>query len=68
MKIAVAAMGNSVAGHFGHCENFIFFDTEDGKLQTIREWTTLLFLKILSPILVIVQAFCRISWQTMGLR
>ena len=31
MKIAVAAMGNSVAGHFGHCENFIFFDTEDGK-------------------------------------
>ena len=32
MKIAVAAMGNSVAGHFGHCENFIFFDTEDGKI------------------------------------
>ena len=54
MKIAVAAMGNSVAGHFGHCENFIFFDTEDGK--------------IMSPILVIVQAFCRTSWQTMGLR
>lgn len=30
MKIAVAAMGNTVAGHFGHCENFIFFDTADG--------------------------------------
>ena len=26
MKIAVAAMGKTVAGHFGHCENFIFFD------------------------------------------
>lgn len=32
MKIAVAAMGHTVAGHFGHCENFIFFDTEDGKI------------------------------------
>ena len=32
MKIAVAAMGNSVAGHFGHCENFIFFDVEDNKI------------------------------------
>ncbi len=33
MKIAaVAAMGNTVAGHFGHCENFIFFDTENGKI------------------------------------
>ena len=30
MKIAVAAMGKNVAGHFGHCENFIFFDTADG--------------------------------------
>ena len=32
MKIAVAAMGNTVAGHFGHCENFIFFDAEEGKI------------------------------------
>ncbi|MGN0158758.1 MAG: NifB/NifX family molybdenum-iron cluster-binding protein [Brotaphodocola sp.] len=32
MKIAVAATGNLVAGHFGHCENFIFFDTADGKI------------------------------------
>lgn len=32
MKIVVASMGNEVAGHFGHCENFIFFDTEDGKI------------------------------------
>ena len=32
MKIAVAAMGTTVAGHFGHCEDFIFFDTADGKI------------------------------------
>ncbi len=32
MKIAVAAMGTAVAGHFGHCENFIFFDTQDGQI------------------------------------
>ena len=32
LRISVAAMGNTVAGHFGHCENFIFFDTEDGKI------------------------------------
>lgn len=32
MRIAVAAMGNTVAGHFGHCENFIFFDTENNQI------------------------------------
>lgn len=32
MKIAAAAMGTEVARHFGHCENFIIFDTEDGKI------------------------------------
>ncbi len=32
MKIAVAAMGKTVAGHFGHCENFIFFDTDDHQI------------------------------------
>lgn len=36
MKIAVAAMGTQVAGHFGHCENFIFFDTADGKILTAQ--------------------------------
>ena len=30
MKIAVAANGHTVAGHFGHCETFILFDTENG--------------------------------------
>jgi len=28
MKIAVASMGNTVAAHFGHCENFNIYDTE----------------------------------------
>jgi predicted Fe-Mo cluster-binding NifX family protein len=32
MKISVAAMGKNVAGHFGHCESFILFDTADGKI------------------------------------
>lgn len=34
MKIAVAAMRNTVAGHFGHCENFLFFETADGKITS----------------------------------
>lgn len=33
MKISVAAMGKTVAGHFGHCENFILFDTENGEIK-----------------------------------
>lgn len=32
MKIAVASMNDLVAGHFGHCENFIIFEVEEGKL------------------------------------
>jgi len=32
MKIAVAAMGKDVAEHFGHCEQFLFFDTENGAI------------------------------------
>ena len=32
MRIAVAAMGHDVAGHFGHCENFILFDAENGQV------------------------------------
>lgn len=36
MKIAVAAMGTQVAGHFGHCENFIFFETADGKITSVN--------------------------------
>ncbi len=36
MKIVVAAMGTTVAGHFGHCENFIFFDTADGAITSVE--------------------------------
>ena len=32
MRIAVAAMGHNVAQHFGHCQTFILFDTENGKI------------------------------------
>ena len=31
-RIAVAAEGKMVTGHFGHCENFNLYDTEDGKI------------------------------------
>ncbi len=31
-KIAVASEQKMVTGHFGHCENFMIFDTEDGKI------------------------------------
>jgi predicted Fe-Mo cluster-binding NifX family protein len=32
LKIAVAAEGANVTGHFGHCESFLLFDTESGKI------------------------------------
>ncbi len=32
MKIAVASEKTIVAGHFGHCENFNIYDTENGKI------------------------------------
>lgn len=34
MKIAVACMGNMVAGHFGHCQNFMIFETEGTKITS----------------------------------
>ncbi|MDD3336662.1 MAG: NifB/NifX family molybdenum-iron cluster-binding protein [Eubacteriales bacterium] len=34
MKIAVACNENQVYGHFGHCESFCIFDTENGKILT----------------------------------
>ena len=37
MKIAVASMGKEVAGHFGHCENFNIYDTENGAIQKDRD-------------------------------
>jgi len=32
MKIAVASEGRNVTEHFGHCENFNIYDTENGKI------------------------------------
>lgn len=32
MKIAVAATDNKVTGHFGHCETFIIYEGENGKI------------------------------------
>lgn len=32
MKIAVASEGKMVTEHFGHCEGFTIFDTEEGKI------------------------------------
>lgn len=32
MKIAVASDKGQVTGHFGHCETFEIFDSEDGKI------------------------------------
>lgn len=29
MKIAVAGMGQTIAGHFGHCENFLIYEVEN---------------------------------------
>ena len=32
MRIAIASEKDRVTEHFGHCENFNIFDTEDGKI------------------------------------
>lgn len=32
MKIAVACTGSEVTGHFGHCEAFRLYDTENGAI------------------------------------
>ena len=32
MKIAVASEGTQVGGHFGHCENFLIYETENGQI------------------------------------
>lgn len=36
MKIAVASKGNTIWGHFGHCENFNIFDIKDGEIQSVK--------------------------------
>jgi len=32
MKIAVSCNGNQIWAHFGHCENFMIYDAENGKI------------------------------------
>ena len=32
MKIAVSCNGSNIWAHFGHCENFMMFDVEGGKI------------------------------------
>ncbi|MCR5665206.1 MAG: NifB/NifX family molybdenum-iron cluster-binding protein [Eubacterium sp.] len=32
MKIAVSCNGNQIWAHFGHCENFMIYDEEGGKI------------------------------------
>lgn len=32
MRIAVAVTGKMIAGHFGHCDEFMFFDVENGSI------------------------------------
>lgn len=36
-KIAVASEGKLVTEHFGHCSNFLLFDTEDGKIVGVED-------------------------------
>ncbi|NCC67762.1 MAG: dinitrogenase iron-molybdenum cofactor [Clostridia bacterium] len=36
MKIAVASMGKTVTEHFGHCENFTIFETENNSIKTVK--------------------------------
>lgn len=37
MKIAVASEGNTVTRHFGHCENFNIYDTENKEITKMEE-------------------------------
>ncbi len=34
MKIAVASMANTVAEHFGHCENFNIYESSNGSVAS----------------------------------
>lgn len=32
MKVALPVVGGQLSAHFGHCENFTFFNVDDGKI------------------------------------
>jgi predicted Fe-Mo cluster-binding NifX family protein len=36
MKIAVASMGKTVSGHFGHCDNFNVYESENGVITSAQ--------------------------------
>ena len=36
MKIAVAAMEDTVSRHFGHCQHFLFFEAENGEIVDVE--------------------------------
>lgn len=36
MKIAVASEGNTITQHFGHCQYFNIFETENGKITNME--------------------------------
>lgn len=37
MKISVACDGNQVSRHFGHCETFAIYETENGKISSVKQ-------------------------------
>jgi predicted Fe-Mo cluster-binding NifX family protein len=37
MKIAVASMQGEVSQHFGHCEKFMVYDTNDSEILSVQE-------------------------------
>ena len=40
MKIAAACEGKQIFGHFGHCENFMIFDAENGRITAEKSRIT----------------------------
>gem|GEM_PF-2583784 len=53
MKIAVSCNGNQIWPHFGHCENFMIYETGNG--QILSEQSV--------PIPATVPASCPTSWR-----
>lgn len=37
MKIAVASMQGEVSQHFGHCEKFMIYETNESKILSVQE-------------------------------
>ena len=39
MKIAIPTVNGQLCAHFGHCQQFILFDVENGKIKSIEAAT-----------------------------